>query len=122
MRRLPLILILILFSVNIFAVNLKFWKKGKKAEPVEEVREIALKDCYYLLDGVCGGKIALITKQAECSGIRVGGIIKGLKITEFKEDMTFKNESNPSKDSFWDIVDLLWPGIQFVVSEIKEKE
>lgn len=110
MKKLFLITVLILISINAYAF-LGFGKK--KTEKPQEIEAVIIKRCYYQMevrDNVYG---IFMTFQEDCSGINLVGVVTGRKIIEYDEDIVQINEQTPANDeTFREKVRALWPNLQ----------
>lgn len=110
MRKLFLIAVLILISVDSFAI---FGFGKKKTEKPQEIEAVIIKRCYYQMevrDNVYG---IFMTFQEDCSGINLVGVVTGRRIIEYDEDIVQINEQTPANDeTFREKVGDLWPNLQ----------
>lgn len=117
MKKILLILICILFSVNSFAI-FGFGKK-KDAIPVEIEPVQVIKQCFYQMEVRPNVYGIFVVLQEDCDGISLVGVVSGRRIIEYDENLDMSNEQSPKTDeAFREKVNSLWPDMQ----EIKFKQ
>ncbi len=116
MKKIFLVLILVLFSVNSFAI-LGFGKK-KKEEPTE-IQPAIIKQCFYQMEHSPNTYTIFSVLQESCDGVHLVGVVSGRMIIEYDENLDESNRQLPkTDDAFREKVDALWPEL----GEIKFKQ